>query len=173
MDELACLIDFGVPDEQVLKSLNQLNEVRKNSEHTEEAVSEDYSPAAQMARHGVTHMQCTPSMMSMLLEDPHAVAHVKQLRKLLLGGEAVPLALVQQIETSGDILNMYGPTETTIWSCVDVIRKSENQVTIGRPIANTTVYMLDKYGQPTPPGVPGELLIGGAGLCEVTCIGRS
>jgi len=164
VDELACLIDFGVPDDQVLDSLKLLNEVRKQSERSAEPVSEDYSPAAQMERHGVTHMQCTPSMMSMLLEEPHAVAHVRRLKKLLLGGEAVPLALVQQIDVAGDILNMYGPTETTIWSCVDRINKSENQVTIGKPIANTTVYIVDKYGQPAPAGVPGELLIGGAGV---------
>ena len=165
VDEVACLIDFGIADDEVLASLNKLDEVRRQASMEKQTFGPSkYSAPAQMARHGVTHLQCTPSMASMLLEDPRATEALRSLKKLLLGGEALPLALVQQLEIEGEILNMYGPTETTIWSATDVVNKGENRVTIGRPIANTEIYIVDKFLQPTPPGVPGELLIGGAGV---------
>ena len=62
--------------------------------------------------------------------------------------------------------NLYGPTETTIWSSIYQVESSENLIFIGRPIANTQIYILDKHLQPVPIGVPGELHIGGAGLAR-------
>ena len=64
----------------------------------------------------------------------------------------------------GDVLNMYGPTETTVWSTVAPIDRSGGPITIGRPIANTQVYIVDRYLRPVPIGVAGELLIGGDGV---------
>src|SRR5947208_14992023 len=61
---------------------------------------------------------------------------------------------------------MYGPTETTIWSTVEPVRAKRGRPSIGRPIANTTLFVLDRRGAPTPVGVPGELHIGGAGLAR-------
>ena len=61
---------------------------------------------------------------------------------------------------------MYGPTETTIWSTVHQVSSTEGPVLIGRPIANTRIYILDRYMQPTPIGVPGELCIGGTGVAR-------
>jgi natural product biosynthesis luciferase-like monooxygenase protein len=165
VDEVACLIDFGVPEDLALAGLEQLNKVREMAaEPVNVPEPARYSVGREMKMHGVTHLQCTPSMASMLLEEPEAAQSVKNLRKLLLGGEGVPLALVQSIETVAEILNMYGPTETTIWSATDVIDESENRVTIGRPIANTQIHIVDKWLQPLPAGIPGELLIGGHGV---------
>ena len=65
-----------------------------------------------------------------------------------------------------DILNMYGPTETTIWSTVYEVGDERQNVPIGRPIANTTIYILDERLQPVPIGAPGELMIGGAGVAR-------
>ena len=61
---------------------------------------------------------------------------------------------------------MYGPTETTIWSTVHQVSSTEGPVLVGRPIANTRIYILDRYMQPTPIGVPGELCIGGTGVAR-------
>ncbi len=164
VDEIGCLIDFGVPVETVLSSLEHLNAVRQSAQALTSVHREDYSIPAQMVRHGVTHFQCTPSLAAMLLEDPGALPALRSLQKLLLGGEALPASLVERLDVSGEILNMYGPTETTIWSTIDTVKRGGNSVTIGRPIANTQIYIVDKSLQPTPIGVPGELLIGGAGV---------
>src|SRR6185295_3942995 len=67
---------------------------------------------------------------------------------------------------SAALWNMYGPTETTIWSTIQPIAVSDMAITIGRPIANTTTYALDARLQPVPIGVPGELYIGGLGLAR-------
>src|SRR5439155_3263463 len=61
---------------------------------------------------------------------------------------------------------MYGPTETTVWSATHAVARAEEAIPIGRPIANTEIYILDRNLQPVPAGVPGELLIGGAGVAR-------
>ena len=86
--------------------------------------------------------------------------------KALCGGEALPAVLAEQLLDFGlELWNMYGPTETTIWSTIARLDPGA-QLTIGRPIANTTLYILDEGMQPVPVGVPGELHIGGAGLAR-------
>jgi len=84
----------------------------------------------------------------------------------MIGGEAFPAALAQQLKRSvrGSIHNMYGPTETTVWSTTETVSEVEGTVSIGRPIANTEIYLLDSHFQPVPVGVAGELCIGGAGV---------
>ena len=84
----------------------------------------------------------------------------------MLGGEALPPALVDEIRPvlSGRLLNMYGPTETTIWSTVSPIDAAGEPITIGRPIANTQVFIVDRHLQQNPIGTAGELLIGGEGV---------
>jgi natural product biosynthesis luciferase-like monooxygenase protein len=164
VDEIGCLIDFGVPADAVLSSLKHLNSVRKSAKGPANFRRDDYSIPAQLFRHRVTHFQCTPSLAAMLMEDPKALPAFRSLQKLLLGGEALPVSLVRQLDISGEILNMYGPTETTIWSTMDKVDEDGALVTIGRPIVNTQVYIVDKFLQPVPVGVPGELLIGGEGV---------
>ena len=75
----------------------------------------------------------------------------------------VALAL-QLLDRCGSLWNLYGPTETTIWSSVFAVQRSSGAPLIGRPIANTQLYILDARRDPTPVGVPGELYIGGDGL---------
>jgi natural product biosynthesis luciferase-like monooxygenase protein len=181
VDEIACLIDFGVDDDSVLEGLCHLNEVRRRcnplpltlpsppSEEGEGRVrgSEgDYSIPAQMRRHKVTHLQCTPSLARMLASEPDALDALRPLRKLMVGGEALPPALAAELAPAlqGDLINVYGPTETTVWSTAARIDRSGAPVTIGRPIANTQVYLLDRHRRLAPIGVPGELCIGGDGV---------
>ncbi len=125
-----------------------------------------YSIAELIDRHAVTHYQCTPSQARLLLAEPESCRALASLRCLLLGGEALPLSLVQNLREfySKRLLNMYGPTETTIWSAVHEVQSHGQEVSIGRPIANTRVYVLDQERRPVPIGVVGELAIAGAGV---------
>jgi acyl carrier protein len=123
---------------------------------------------ALIRRHRVTHLQCTPSMARMLMLDPIAKETLGGLRKLMIGGEAFSPLLAKDLKDTvrGDILNMYGPTETTVWSSTHIVEGMEDTISIGRPIANTTFYVLDKHLQPVPVGIPGELFIAGKGVAR-------
>jgi acyl-CoA synthetase (AMP-forming)/AMP-acid ligase II len=171
VDEIACLIDFGVESIAALAHLEQLNVLKDlsnpASETTVDPYKADLSIGAQIDRHGVTHLQCTPSMASMLLLDDRAREALRPLTNMLVGGEAFPVALAKQLRAtvSGSVINMYGPTETTIWSAMHPVAELDGQsIPIGRPIANTQLYILDASLQPQPVGVPGELFIAGDGV---------
>jgi amino acid adenylation domain-containing protein len=123
--------------------------------------------ARAIPRHGVTHLQCTPSLASLVVAECGAEALVG-LDRLLLGGEPLPPALADEIQAvlPGRLLNVYGPTETTVWSTTHAAAQGEAPVPIGRPIANTRAFVLDATLRPQPPGVPGELLLGGPGVAR-------
>ncbi|GAB4391148.1 MAG: hypothetical protein Tsb0032_01610 [Kiloniellaceae bacterium] len=127
------------------------------------AVATNGELLAQLMRDsGATVMQATPTTWQLLIDsgwqgDAGFTA--------LCGGEALPRALAEDLLPRVKVLwNMYGPTETTIWSCVQRVESGEGPVPIGRPIANTQVYLLDAYDNPVPAGVIGELCIGGKGV---------
>jgi amino acid adenylation domain-containing protein len=124
--------------------------------------------ADEIVSHHVTHLQMTPSLALMLTLDARAFAALGSLRQLLLGGEAVPASLIRHLRTvfKGEIHNMYGPTETTIWSTTHPVLETGNSVSIGRPIANTQVFMVDAELEPVPIGDIGELYIGGDGVAR-------
>ena len=114
-------------------------------------------------RSGATVVQATPTTWRMLVDSSWPG---RPGLKALCGGEALPTVLAEQLLDRGlELWNMYGPTETTIWSAVCRVRPGE-QLTIGRPIANTTLYVLDDRTQPLPVGFAGELHIGGDGLAR-------
>lgn len=112
----------------------------------------------------VTVMQATPSSWRMLVESGWMG---KADLRIWCGGEMLSPDLAENLIARGsELWNLYGPTETTIWSTVHRVSTGENPILIGRPIANTRIYILDRDGQPTPVGVPGEMYIGGAGLAR-------
>ncbi|WP_294926112.1 MupA/Atu3671 family FMN-dependent luciferase-like monooxygenase [uncultured Paracoccus sp.] len=162
--EIACLIDYGIAPAQVVAGFPLLAQLRAEVNRGAEDDG-DYSIAAQIRRHGVTHLQCTPSMGRILVSDPLVAQQMGRLKCVMLGGEALPAPLLAELRQTTDarILNMYGPTETTIWSTVADL-SGDAPITLGRPIANTQVYVLDGDGNPVPPDGQGELWIGGHGV---------
>jgi amino acid adenylation domain-containing protein len=125
------------------------------------------SPEALLAsvrRHSVTWMQATPITWRMLLEhgwrgEPHM--------KILCGGEAMGPDLAERLIATGcEIWNVYGPTETTIWSTAGSVQRKRDASLVGTPIANTQLYVMSSALRLQPIAVPGELLIGGDGLAR-------
>lgn len=118
-----------------------------------------------MQAHGITLMQATPATWQMLVE--HDGAAWAGLR-VLCGGEALGAELASRLLARGvRLINVYGPTETTVWSAAWPVRRVDASVIpIGRPIANNRLYILDARLEPVPPGVVGELYIGGVGLAR-------
>jgi amino acid adenylation domain-containing protein len=118
--------------------------------------------AEAMLRNGATMMQATPSTWRLLLQSGW---EGNPRLKILCGGEAWSQDLAKQLQPKCKTLwNMYGPTETTIWSAVQEVLG--DGVLVGHPIANTQFYVVDSRLQPVPVGLPGELLIGGDGLAR-------
>lgn len=185
VDEVACLIDFGVDADAAYSHLTHLNRLKDLSHGALAGAAPppvapqagppagDYSLAGLIAGHKVSHLQCTPSMAGMLLADEQTREALRPLQNVMIGGEAFPAPLAAQLQglIAGDVINMYGPTETTVWSTTYRLERGHNAhgaatapPPIGRPIANTELYILDGDMQPVPIGVPGELFIGGAGV---------
>ena len=169
VDEIACLIDFGVPAEAAMTALEPLAAVvaAANRGADEASGDKDFSIGGLIRTHGVTHLQFTPSMAAMMLMDDGARQSLAGVRHLFIGGEALQAALVRELRgvTAATIENMYGPTETTVWSSTMTVDEApEGIVSIGAPIANTQLYVLDQAMRPVPPGQPGELFIGGDGV---------
>ena len=124
--------------------------------------------ADEITRYHVTHLQMTPSLARLLTLDPRVYVALGSLKQILLGGEAVPAAVIHHLRQvfKGEIHNMYGPTETTIWSTTCRVDDVSATVSIGKPIANTQIYMLDPELNPVPIGEIGELFIGGDGVAR-------
>ncbi len=124
--------------------------------------------AALIERHGVTHLQCTPTLARLLLQDRESRRALGRLHQFLVGGEALPEQLARALSAvvRGSVANVYGPTETTVWSTIARLGAQTSPVTIGFPLANTTLYVQDHDGQLAPIGLAGELLIGGNGVAR-------
>ncbi|HEX8613863.1 MAG TPA: non-ribosomal peptide synthase/polyketide synthase [Telluria sp.] len=117
-----------------------------------------------LAAHGITHVTLTPAVLNGL--DP--ATGLAGVRTLVVAGEACSRALVERWAPGRLFVNAYGPTETTIWATFQpcVPGSPAGAPPIGRPIANTAIYLRDRHGQPVPPGVAGEIHIGGVGVAR-------
>ncbi|SEL09198.1 amino acid adenylation domain-containing protein [Pseudoxanthomonas sp. GM95] len=115
-----------------------------------------------LATHRCTVMQATPATWQVLLQAGWVAA---PRFRALCGGEALTPELAAQLLVScSEVWNLYGPTETTVWSTCWRVQDAQQGISIGTPIANTTVWILDEQGQRCPVGVSGEIWIGGAGV---------
>jgi amino acid adenylation domain-containing protein len=119
---------------------------------------------SKLAGSGATVLQATPATWRILLE---AGWEGSKGLKVLCGGEALSRELAGElVKRASSVWNMYGPTETTIWSTTSQITSGDGPITVGRPIANTEIYILDSHLEMVPVGVPGELYIGGGGVAR-------
>ncbi|WP_372390813.1 non-ribosomal peptide synthase/polyketide synthase [Xanthomonas sp. NCPPB 3582] len=173
IDEIACLIDFGVEHADVVAYLPLLKRMQSSLRQQSaqqrllaKRLEKSTSPFELIQRHRVTHMQCTPSYARELVIDEDGRQALGGLRQLLVGGEALPTELANALEAvvPGQIFNMYGPTETTIWSSVAEV--SGGDVHLGKPLANTQLYVVNGRQQLSPTGAVGELLIAGDGVAR-------
>lgn len=165
VDEIACLIDFGIDTDTVLAHLQPLKQLMESAQLPSTAVQQA-SIAEEVAQNQITHLQCTPSMASMLVADAAGRAALGRLSVLMVGGEALPVKLARELRAlvPGTLLNMYGPTETTVWSSTCNLTDIGEFIPLGEPIANTRLHIRTPGGQECPALVAGELLIGGAGV---------
>ncbi len=110
---------------------------------------------------GITHVTLSPSALAAMPK-----VEIPSLRTIIVAGEACPPDLANQWSSGRRFINGYGPTEATVCATTAICTDSNSPLPIGRPIANTQVYILDRNLQPVPIGIPGELHIGGAGLAR-------
>lgn len=166
VDEIGCLIDFGAQTQAVLDQLPHLDRLRQLCAVAPDGADE-VSLGELIRRHGVTHLQCTPSLARMLADDREARPALSRLQRMLVGGEAFPETLAQDLKNfvGGSVMNMYGPTETTIWSTAHSLSESDQRPPpLGTPLANQQIYVVDSRMELVRAGTPGELVIGGAGV---------
>jgi amino acid adenylation domain-containing protein/thioester reductase-like protein/non-ribosomal peptide synthase protein (TIGR01720 family) len=117
-----------------------------------------------IATNRVDLVQLTPSRLKLLLSHSD-ISYLQKIEDILVGGEAFPRNLFEELKAKylGNIIDVYGPTETTVWSTTRDLT-GQDEINIGTPIANTQIYILDKYKRIQPVGVIGELYIGGDGV---------
>lgn len=130
-----------------------------------ETVQDPLALTNMIQKSNITIMQATPTLWHVLVTNyPNALRGLR----VLVGGEALPISLAAALHGLGcEVTNLYGPTETTIWSTAVTLDPAQTGVpTIGKPIWNTQMYVLDSGLQPVPPGVAGDLYIAGTGLAR-------
>ncbi len=129
-----------------------------------DAVIDGRRLARRIAAERATVLQATPTGWSLLLESGWRGAAGL---RMLSGGEALPPSRARRLHGRGaELWNLYGPTETTIWSSVERLHAGAEEVSLGRPIANTSLHVLDRRRRPVASGLPGQLYIGGVGLAR-------
>ena len=129
-----------------------------------DTVTDGFKLKQEMENHAITTLIATPGIFRLLGEGGWQ-SHPGL--KIWSTGEALPRELADTLLAGGaELWNMYGPTETTIWSVGCRLQPEPGPVPIGRPLDNTRIYVLDEFGEPTPVGVAGEMWIGGAGIAR-------
>ncbi len=164
VSEVACLIDFGVERQAAMASLERIGRLKDDFNAASEPVSASIPSLVEST--GATLIQCTPSMMAMMVDDPGMRERLAAMRAVMLGGEPLPIGLLADLGFPRNCLNMYGPTETTVWSAVKATPRASERVTIGGPLTNTQLHVLDASAGALPEGVVGEVWIGGAGVAR-------
>ena len=161
VDEVACLIDFGLDSQEVIDGLPHLVALVDRVNATDPLT---FVPEA--LRREVTHVQLTPSAAYLLAGDPAWMDILRSARSVMIGGEPFPATLSRELASasSATVRNLYGPTEATIWSAAYRISDAESAPPIGQAFASANIYILDSQLEPVPFGVLGEIWIGGPSI---------
>ncbi|MDB6014844.1 MAG: non-ribosomal peptide synthetase module, partial [Gammaproteobacteria bacterium] len=138
---------------------------------TQDSVRDPQRLAGDLSRLEATDLLCVPSLYRAVLALPEVCARNRTLRRVIVAGETCPPTLISdsaRLIPDAVVFNEYGPTEGTVWATVFECRSADRLATvpIGRPIPNTSIYILDRDRQPVPIGVVGEIYIGGAGVAR-------
>ncbi|MBN3925215.1 amino acid adenylation domain-containing protein [Nostoc sp. NMS4] len=137
----------------------------------EEGVQREVAKLVELIdQNGVSHLLSLPSLYALILQQAKP-EELNSLRAVIVAGEYCPPELVQhhfQLQSEPSLFNEYGPTEATVWSTVYHCHSTEigTQISIGCPIANTKIYILDSHLHPVPVGISGEIYISGEGLAR-------
>lgn len=160
VNEIACLVDFGVEKTAVVEGFSRIGRLASVLKGTAE------SDELEIGEVAASHIQCTPSYAQLLLDSGAMDSSLQSVSAFLVGGEPLTPGLAKRLRRSipGSLFNMYGPTETTVWSTAGKI--DDGEITLGLPIANTELYVLDANLEPVPFGVKGELFIAGDGVTQ-------
>ena len=168
VDEVACFIDFGIDSGAVLDSVRRIAELRSSLGAGGAETISRCAFAELVERHDVTHFQATPSLLRLLLRAAGGKRALSRLQTLLVGGEALDAATAEALRSAvkGHLLNMYGPTEATVWCCSHPVEAGEGPPPIGTPVPGMAVAVLDAWRQQTPIGALGELRIVGPQVAQ-------
>ena len=170
VDEVACLIDFGVEADTVLANLHYLDILRASVAAQTGIYSAQPGDAlpVQINKHHVTHLHCTPSMMNKLASDEEALRSLSNVHVLLVEGEELPPSLANQVAKSvaGKVYNIYGSPETSIRSVITQLNGHEDTGSIGCQVANTMFRILDRHYRLVPVGIIGEMFIDDRGVAR-------
>jgi len=160
VNEIACLVDFGVEQNAVVEGFSRIGRLKNILKCEAETDTVEINEAS------ASHVQCTPSYAQLLLDSGSIRNSLQGVSAFMVGGEPLSSGLAERLTESvpGSLFNMYGPTETTVWSAIGKVGSGD--VTLGFPIANTELYVLDAELQPVPFGVKGELYIAGNGVAH-------
>ncbi|MCK4258405.1 MAG: amino acid adenylation domain-containing protein [Halanaerobiales bacterium] len=131
----------------------------------EQLIPEEFADV--IVKNNVDIVQMTASRMQLLTSNESGIKGLKNLKDIIIGGENFPETLLKKLSkvTDAKIINVYGPTETTVWSTVKLLKETE-EITIGKPIANTQIFVLDNNLTLLPENIPGELYISGDGIAR-------
>lgn len=134
---------------------------------TEQQQTDPFALSELITEQQIELLQITPSRMSLLLSNEQCKEVLSQIKTILIGGEFLSETLLNQIRSlsKAQIYNVYGPTEATVWASVSDLSNAD-KVDIGKPIPRMSYYVVDRYDQLVPIGVPGELCITGLGLAR-------
>jgi amino acid adenylation domain-containing protein len=158
--------DPSVPD--MMWTLARGHCVAIHETHSVFLAGESTTIAEDILKFGAQRLQCTPSAAAMLLSDPRGPAALAQLDALQVGGEAISQTLARQIKASmrpdAALINIYGPTEITVWISATAIETETVPIDIGRPFANARMHVLAPDGGEQAALAPGELWLGGPSL---------
>ncbi|MEO8535546.1 MAG: MupA/Atu3671 family FMN-dependent luciferase-like monooxygenase, partial [Flavobacterium sp.] len=171
--EVACLVDFGVESEKVLRGLEKIAEAKalyhKQIEFRDLLNVENQKNELELIdTYKITNVQMTPSQSKLVVDlyNQDKSRNISSVQHWMIGGEPLNESLLEGLSaiTSSKLYNMYGPTETTVWSAWREINKKDFK--IGKPILNTNLLLLNEFEQQVPLGVIGELHIGGLGVAK-------
>lgn len=162
-------ISFDISIQELLWPLTRGFKVLIQKNDLNEIINENnFSLSSQIVKHHATHLICAYSMIRLLSSNSNSLNSIRKLKKVFLGGEPLNKSVIESIfnGSSVEIYNVYGPTETTVFSTFTKLSNEDKVLTIGKPMANTQVYILDRNMQLLPIGVPGEIYISGESVAR-------